>query len=177
MKYLLLLGVGITVFCSCSEVPQLKNETALQLIITEFRYPRLIEYDIYCSDPQHAKNLLDAGLDKNGLVIIQKTQKLKDIGSPLISFTEKAQPYLLTGSAKDKSLDIQKVKIADEEVSEVIIRKSGDDPGKLLAVYTTVCKNITTFSLLLKRNLKEPVKHKAYFSLSDGRWVLQKPLR
>ena len=62
------------------------------------------------------KSLLDAGLESSGMVTIQKTQKLKDVGKPLVQLTEKASPYLLPTADKDKVLDVQKVKIADEEV-------------------------------------------------------------
>ncbi len=65
------------------------------------------------------KKVLDAGLENAGLVTVQRTQKLGDVGKPLISFAGKAQTYFLSTDEKDKARYIQKVKIADEELVEV----------------------------------------------------------
>jgi len=156
---------------------ELKKEEALQIINKELNYPKTIGYDIFCSDPAHAKKLLDAGLETSGMVTIQKTQKLKDIGKPLVQFTEKAKPYLLPTPNKDKALDIQKVKIADEEVNDITLTQDGENNNTVWVEYTCVYKNVTPFSVLMKRNLDEQVKHKVQFSLTDNRWILQKSIR
>lgn len=168
---------AVIILMGCSNAPQIKKEEALRLINKEFHYPKVLDYYIYCGDPQHAKKMLDAGLETKGLVIIQKTQKLKDIGNPLVQFTEKATPYLLNGSDEDKRLDIQKVKIADQEVMEIAIIKDSEKKNTVVVEYTTTYKNITPFSVLMKRDLNLLVKHNVYFSLSESGWLLQKPVR
>jgi len=176
MKNLLftLLLAGITL-SGCNHAPELSKDEALQIINKELKYPRVIDYDIYCSDPEYAKKLLDAGLEINGIVTVQKTQKLKDAGSPLILFPEKAQSYLLPTPGKDKVLDVQKVKVADEEVIDLSINPDGENKNIVWVEYTTVYRNITPFSVLMKGNLNEQVRHKVQFSLIDNIWILQKP--
>ena len=173
LLFILLSTVSILSGCSTKE---LKKEEALQLINKELNYPRVVDYYIFCSDPEHAKSLLDAGLEINGMVTVQKTQKLKDTGKPLVQFTEKAKPYLLPTQDKDKALDVQKVKIADEEVIDLSITQDGENKNTVWVEYTSVYKNITPFSVLMKRNLNEPVRHRVKFSLSANGWILQKPV-
>jgi hypothetical protein len=175
MKKLLfiLLSAGVNL-SACSPAQEPTKEEVLQVLNKELGYPRVVDYEIFCSDPEHARKLVDAGLETNGLVLIQKTQKLKDAGTALVQFTEKANPYLLPTPEKDKTLDIQKVKIADEEVSEISISRDGENSNVIWVEYSTVYKNITPFSVLLKKNLEEPVKRKVKLSLSENGWVLQK---
>lgn len=177
MKNLLftLLLAGITL-SGCNHAPELSKDEALQIINKELHYPKVIDFDIFCSDPAHAKSLMNAGLVADGIVTIQKAQKLKDIGEPLVQYTVKAQPYLLPTPDKDKALDIQKVKIADEEVKDLSISQDSENKNIVWVEYTSVYKNITPFSVLMKRNLNEQVSHKVQFSLTDSGWILQKPI-
>lgn len=175
MKKLLfiLISTGLAIF-GCNPAQDLKKDEALQIISKELNYPRVIDYDVFCSDPEYAKKMLDAGLETEGLITVQKTQKLKDIGNPLIQFTDKAKPYFLPTPDKDKENDVQKVKIADEEVEDVNISQDSENKNIVWVEYTAVYKNITPFSVLMKRNLNEQVRHKVQFSLTDNRWVVQK---
>ena len=177
MKKLLFILISAGVILSgCNPARELKKDEALKIINKELNYPRVIDYDIFCSDPEYAKKLLNAGLEISGMITIQKTQKLKDIGKPLVQFTEKAKPYLLSTPNKDKVLDIQKVKIADKEVKDIQIKPDRENRNAVWVEYTTVYKNITPFSVLLKKNLKEPIPYKVQFSLSANGWILQKPV-
>jgi len=177
MKKILFILLSAGIILSECGTKELKKEEALQIINKELNYPKTIVYDIFCSDPAHAKKLLDAGLETSKMVTIQKTQKLKDIGKPLVQFTDKAKPYLLPTPNKDKALDIQKVKIADEEVNDITLTQDGENNNTVWVEYTCVYKNVTPFSVLMKRNLDEQVKHKVQFSLTDNRWILQKSIR
>jgi hypothetical protein len=177
MKNLLFtLILAGAILSGCNQAPELSKDEALQIINKELNYPKVIDYDIFCSDPAHAKNILDAGLETSGMVTVQKAQKLKDIGKPLVQLTEKANPYLLLTPEKDKALDVQKVKVADEEVKDLSINPDGANKNIVWVEYTTVYKNITPFSVLMKRNLNEPIRHKVQFSLTDNGWILQKPI-
>ncbi|MDD2307844.1 MAG: hypothetical protein PHP53_24285 [Prolixibacteraceae bacterium] len=175
-KLLFTLILAGVILSGCNQTPKLTQDEALQIINKELKYPKVIDYDIFCSDPAHAKNLLDAGLETSGMVTVQKTQKLKDIGKPLVQLTEKANPYLLLTPDKDKALDVQKVKVADEEVKDLSINPDGEDKNIVWVEYTSVYKNITPFSVLMKRDLNEQVRHKVQFSLTDNGWILQKPI-
>jgi hypothetical protein len=171
---LILAGV---ILSGCNQTPKLTQDEALQIINMELKYPRVIDYDIFCSDPAHAKSLLDAGLETSGMVTVQKAQKLKDIGKPLVQLTEKANPYLLLTPDKDKALDVQKVKVADEEVKDLSINPDGEDKNIVWVEYTSVYKNITPFSVLMKKDFKKPSPYKVQFSRTEQGWMLRKPDR
>jgi hypothetical protein len=170
---IILLSAGITLV-GCTSSGNLNKEEALQILKKELNYPKVVDFDIYCSDPAFAKKLLDAGLETNGIVTIQKTQKLKDAGSPLVLFPETAHSYLLPTPEKDKALDIQKVKIADEEINNVQINSDPENKNTVWVEYTTIYKNITPFSVLLKKNLNEPIPHKVQFLRTKDGWMVQK---
>ena len=130
MKKLFLIFMIIPVMgCQTNQKPD--KETVLKIINDDLNFPRTIDYEIFCSDPAHAKKLLNLKLDTTGMVTIQKTQKLKDIGSPLISFTEAAQPYLIQPTEKQRKLDIQKVKIAEETIDNIKLGNSSESNGKI----------------------------------------------
>ncbi|RPD44014.1 hypothetical protein [Paracnuella aquatica] len=153
MKKLTLLISTIALFYASCSTKELSKEEATQVIRQQGKYPKAINYDIYCSDPSHAKKAIDAGLEKEGLVSVQRTQKLGDVGKSLIQFTAKAQSYLLATPEKDKSLDVQKVKIADEDLSEVTSVQTENDGKGAVVEYTTAYKNITPFSPLNNNKL------------------------
>lgn len=174
MKKLLfiLLSLGVALAgCNYAQTPT--KAEVLQILNKELGYPKVVDYEIFCSDPEHARKLVEAGLETSGLIVVQKTQKLKDTGTALVQFTEKANPYLLPTPEKDKALDIQKVKIADEEISEIIVSADGENNNTVWVEYSTVYKNITPFSVLMKKGLNEPAKRKVKLSLSENGWVLE----
>jgi len=106
MKKLLFILLSAGSILSGCDTNELKKEEALLIINKELNYPHVVDYDIFCSDPVHAKKLLDARLETSGMVTIQKTQKLKEIGKPMVQFTDKAKPYLLPTPDKDKVLNV-----------------------------------------------------------------------
>jgi hypothetical protein len=161
--------------CQTNQKPD-KN-AVLEMINEELHYPRTINYEIFRSDPAHAKKLLDSGLEETGMVNIKKTQKLKDIGSPLISFTEAAQRYLIKPTEKEKKLDIQKVKIAEETISNIELGAASEKNGKksIPVTYTLTCTDITPFSVLMKRDFSKPIDRSAILILKNGKWKLIKP--
>lgn len=172
-KSILLFTLYSALIAGCTS-KQLSREKAFKLIQQGKHYPQLLDYDIYCGDPQHAKKVLDAGLEAQGLLSVQRTQKLADIGSPLIHFTDKATPYLLPTPACDKASNIQKVKVADEELVEVTGITTGQSGKDAVAEYTTAYKNLTPFSVLVPTNFNQKANRKANFTLSDDGWKLDK---
>ncbi len=173
MKLLTILFSALLIF-GCASEKTLSREEAFQQLQQDKSYPHEINYDIYCSDPEAAKKVLDAGLETEGLVTVQRTQKLGDVGKPLINFTEKAQSYFLSTTEKDKARYIQKVKIADEDLAEVTNIKTNEPGNKAVVEYTTSYKNVTPFSSLIRINYKEAKTNKAYFSLGEQGWKFEK---
>lgn len=146
----------------------------MEMLKQEEQFPRVYDHDIFCGDPSHAKKVLDAGLENEGLLTVKRTQKIGDIGKPLIEFTDKAKPYLLPTLEEDKSSNIQKVKIADEEMVEVTGIKSGSEGKSAVVEYITAYKNITPFAVLVRTDLKKQPIRTAYFSLYDDGWRLER---
>jgi hypothetical protein len=167
-----ILTVAIILMTGCN-TKKLDQKTATELIKKEYQYPRVLDYDIFCSDPEHARNILKAGLEEKGLVIVQRTQKLKDIGKPLIQFTEAARPYFLPTSKEDKESYIQKVKIADEVFDAIKTVTIGSSGNKAIVEYTAI-RNNTVFASLLKKGLSRVKEHKAYFLLTENGWQIVK---
>lgn len=152
---------------------ELDRGSALELLKKEKDYPRMVEYDIFCADPAHARKLLDAGLEEKGLVTVQRTQKLSDAGSPRISFTEAAKPYLLPTVEKDRKLDIQKVRLAEEVLQSVVsVQPSGEGKSGDV-VYETAYTRLTPFSVL-RTNPTDKKTHTARFVLTGNGWQIEK---
>ena len=174
MKKLAILFTIYSVLITGCTSKKLSREEAFQLLQQSKQYPMVIDYEIYCSDPTFAKKAIDAGLEEQGLVTVKRTQKLRDVGTPLIEFTDKAKPYLLPTPEKDKKMDIQKVKIADKELVDVTAIRTMKDGKQALVEYTTAYKNVSGFSALTKNINKQTNTHKAYFTLYDEGWRLEK---
>ena len=168
-----------TLLTACSnDSKNLGREEALNLIKQQTAYPKVVDYDIFCGDPAFAKKVLDAGLETQGLLTVHHTQKLSDVGNPIIQLSAKAEPYLLPTPEKDKSINVQKVKLAEEELKEVTGIKMTDGGKSAIAEYTTVYKHVTPFSSLVKTDFTKEDTHQAYFALYDDGWHLEKkPVR
>lgn len=169
MKKVLAILISILVLASCSSNVKLDTETALLVLREQSIYPKSLNEDIYIADPADARRLLDAGLESEGLITVQRIQKLIEVGEPIISFTEKAEPYLLARDG-DK---IQQIKIADEEIDQVTSVQMIEGEGRAVVEYTTTFKNISPFSKLSKLELDEGRVHEADFVLDDGGWKIE----
>src|SRR5690606_13505679 len=169
MKSILTLCIAAILLTSCESKEKLDRETALSILKEENIYPKPLAEDIYIADPADAKRLLDAGFEDEGLITVQRTQSLNDVGEPLISFTEKAEPYLLP--VDDKK--IQQVKIADVVIKEVTIVRMEDGDNRAVVEYKTAFKNITPFSKLSKLDFEEENIRKVDYVLYDDGWKVQ----
>ncbi len=164
-----------TLLTACSnDNKNLSREEAMNLLKQQSTYPKVVDYDIFCGDPEFAKKVLGAGLESKGLLTVQRTQKLSDVGKPIIELSAKAEPYLLPTPEKDKSINIQKVKLAEEQIKEVTGIKMMDDGKSAVAEYTTTYKNVTPFSSLVNTDFSKEDTHQAYFALYDDGWRLEK---
>jgi hypothetical protein len=174
MKKLTLLFVLSLMIVGCSSKEELTREEAFRIIQQGRNYPRVIDYEFYCGDPIYAKKAIDAGLDAQGLVTVQRTQKLEEVGNPLIRFTDKAKPYLLPTAPGDQSSNIQKVKLADEDLVEVTGVNTGSSGKEAVVEYTTAFKNLTPFAGLATMDFKQLAVRKANIVLYDDGWRMVK---
>lgn len=172
-KLPILLFIFVVVVTGCTS-KELSREEAINLIQQELHYPKVFDFEINRVDQDQTRKVLDAGLEAKGLLTVQRTQKLIDIGKPLIHFTDKAKPFFLPLPENENSEKVQVVKLADEELAEVTGIKTSGNGKNAIAEYTTVYKNITPFAALVNRDLQEKEVHKAYFSLYDDGWKYEK---
>lgn len=170
-----LIAVVALLVVGCGEKKLTKDEAAA-LISWKYGYPHVYDYDIFCGDPQHARNVLDKGLEDKGLVIVHRTLKFSQMGKmPIIEFTTKAQPYLLPTSAEDKVHHVQKVKIGEESLLEITSITTDQESKTATVIYKTQFSKLTPFAVLIPRGVDTPWERTATFLLSDGDgWVLQK---
>jgi len=173
-KLAIFLSVGCLLLQGCNSKKELTREEALKQIKQERNYPGVLDYDLFCGDPKYGRKVLDAGLESEGLVTVQRTQKLADVGKPFIGFTPKAQAFLLPTPEKDKASLIQKVKLADEDVVEVTNIRTNGSGNKAVVDYSTAFKNVTPFAKLTTVDFNKIKANKAYFALGDEGWKLEK---
>ncbi|WP_277014310.1 hypothetical protein [Flavobacterium lindanitolerans] len=169
LNLILLICIG---FISCSK-NELTKEEAMVLLNTEKGFPRSAYFEIFTSDPEYAKKLSATDLESDGYVVIQKTQKLGEVGNALVSFTEKAKPFLLKATDDDLKMSVQSVKIADETVVEIKSVNENKSSGTMEVYYVTNFKNATPFAVLVK-NLDKPKDLSATFKFDGDKWVLVK---
>jgi hypothetical protein len=172
MRDILSLLVFTMIFVSCASDKKLDEKTALKLIKEEKGYPKVVEYEIYTADPQDAKKLLDLGLEKEGLITVQKTQASADVGRPLIMFTKKAQPFLLSQTIDDKKAKIQRVKIADEVVKSITRITEQEDGNGVVVEFETSFENVSAFSVLSGVKLNKTRNLNVNVVFDDNVWSL-----
>lgn len=165
--------VAAFLLVSCGS-KKLTREKAAELIKAE--YPRTIDWDIYTADPKHAARALDTKLEEEGYITLKRKQTLAEMGSPFIFFTDKAKPYLLETPEKDKKIDIQKVKLAEQHFNEITGMQILKNDKKAIVEYTVVYKNVTPFVAISNLKIEPKVDKKAYFALYDDGWrIVDKP--
>jgi hypothetical protein len=170
MKKITSILVILSFVLSCGP-NNLDKKTAEELIVKKHQYPKVISCYIFRADPGHARELIEEGLEKRGYVSVKQTLKLKDVGTPLVYFTNSAKPYLLESTAEDKKDNIQRVKMADEKFDKIITIKSNVSEKRAIVEYNTI-RDTTPF--VLNRNGKITVekRKKAYFYLTDQGWQI-----
>jgi hypothetical protein len=149
---------------------ELSKADAERIIRKELQFPRVKEFSIFRTELDQARIVLNSNLDEEGLLTVSQ-----DISNPMIEFTEKAKPYLLPTSEADEAMQVQKVKLADEDLVEVTGIKTSEDGKTAVVEFTTALTNLTPFADLLPHKVKESTNaHEAYFTLYDDGWRLEK---
>jgi len=163
----------LLLFCGCSH-KELSREKAFDLIKKAYNYPEVWDYPIFTADPEEVKKLSDAGLENQGFVTIEHHQRLMDVGKPLIQLTGKSSSYVLPSEANDAESKIVRVKAGEIDIVEVTGVKMLSNGKGAVAEYTTAFKNLTPFAPLRGMNSNKDKTKKAYFSLYDDGWRVEK---
>ena len=164
MKLLISAFLVSFLFASCSN--ELSKKEALNLLQKED--PKIIFYRIYTADPGHAERLIQQGFVEKGLVKIDSNASIL---SQRIFFTDKTKDLLTPTPPEEKTALIQRVKTAEKYVKEISgIRMMGKE--KAVVEFVTVYRNLTPFSTLSKKAIKEEQEApaKAYFSKYTDGW-------
>lgn len=170
MKRITSILVILSFMVSCGH-DNLDKKTAEELIIKKNQYPKVMSCYIFRSDPNHARELIENGLEKRGYVSVKRILKLKDVGSPLVYFKDKARPYLLKSTEEDKKDHIQRVKMADEKFDKILAIKSNVSQKRAIVEYKTI-RDTTPFVLYRNGKITVEKKNKAYFYLTDQGWQI-----
>ncbi|MFT4152249.1 hypothetical protein [Parafilimonas sp.] len=171
MKTISIAVLALIFLSACHQI-KLDKEEAAAIIRKEKGYPKVYDYGVNMTDPESARKLLNAGLENAGIVTIDRTQKLKDIGKPIVHFTDKAKPYLLHIDETYNNVEV--VKLADEDLGEITGIKLLENKKTATVEYTVVYKNITPFSKLIQRDLTKPQTEQATLSYFDTGWKLDR---
>lgn len=141
--------------CSCGQ-PKLTKETASEQIIKAYYTPaKYYDLWIYGADTTFAKKMRDSELVKEGLVKIPDNFRGSQLGSNLVTFTEKSEPFKLATSVDLQKSGIQIVKVANFKFGEVTqIRDQGN--GQPVEVeYTQVSDVLNGFAKLANYNFSK----------------------
>lgn len=172
-KALPVLYCIVLILSACSS-NELSRKKAQELIQSTYKYPTVIDFDIFTQDEGQYRKFDESHLQDSGLFTLHRWRSLYDVGKPIVVFTDKAKPYFLPAEEKQIA-SVQKVKVADEEFIEITGLRLGSNEKVALVEYTTEYKNLTPFSVLSRINFnKKPVTRHAYFALYDDGWRIEK---
>ncbi|MGC3943747.1 MAG: hypothetical protein QM762_04265 [Chryseolinea sp.] len=152
----------------CSD---LDNSRVEAILTTESAYPRTVDIRVYCNDQTAAREVVDKNLARHGYVTAQLVRTPENIGKPLISFTEQANPFLIPTDDTLRSIDVQRVRVADEvfrHVRNIEINPKGD---KAVVDYSTELINHTPFIVLYQQTIAGEQLRRTFFTKKDDQWT------
>jgi hypothetical protein len=163
MKTLLYIFTFSLLACSNGE---LTKKQAYQILQKD--YPKIIYYSIYTADPDHATKIRQQGLVNAGLATVDTNAGFL---KQCIFFPQKAGNLLLPTPEKEKARLIQRVKTGERYVFEITGIKMLEK-NKAVVEYSTEVRNVTPFSRLSKKPIKEGDKGNgsAYFTKYTDGW-------
>lgn len=175
MKWLHTLPVlaALILLSSCSS-HELSRQKAFELIKQAYNYPSVWDFEVFTADPDQAVKLLAAGLETNGYIVVKRTQRMMDVGKPIVTLTDKSTEFLMPAQATDKDYKIQRVRVGEIDIVEVTGVKMLGSGKKAVAEYTTQFKKLTPFAVLRGLTPDKVNTEKAYFSLYDDGWRIEK---
>lgn len=163
--FFILSGIALM---SCSELSSSDVET----LLTDAKvYPLDVEYKMFCNSDEHVQAVIEKKLVADGFVTAQLKHTLQDMGKPLIYFTEKATPYLISTNDTLKSFDIQRIRMAEEvfvQVRNIEINPSGN---KAVVDYSVRLVNPTPFIVLYNEETEGEKKRRTFFTRTDNKWT------
>lgn len=161
----LALSLSLT---GCSD---LSNGDVERIMVDAKVYPLVLEMRVMCNNDKTAREVVDKNLVKDGLVTAKLQHTVEDVGTPLITFTSQALPYLIETDDTLKAFDIQRVKVAEEIFSRVRNIEINPAGTKAVVDYTTQVVNHTPFVALYKQNIEGEQPRRTFFTKDKDRWT------
>lgn len=162
------LFLSVVALGACSDFDR---DDVEKILADEKVYPLTLDHKMFCDNETSVKEVMESNLINDGFVTGQLKHTPEDLGKPLISFTSKAQPYLLPTNDTLKSFFIQRVKVAEEvflQVSKIEINPAGN---RAVVDYTTDVVNLTPFAVLYQQEVKGEKKRRTFFTRKENQWT------
>jgi len=171
MKTNTFYGLLVVVLITGCGSKELTKTDALNILRASKDYPKTIDYTLYCNDGSVANRVAESSLVRDAYVIMAE---VRSADKPFFSFTDKAKPFLIEVSDKERALGIQVVKLADEILIDVTGISTDANSTTATVLYATRLENITPFVVLLDYKLETDKSRKAFFKRYDDGWRLEK---
>lgn len=171
MRKLILLMLALTSLAACKKQVLNKDEVR-SLLEKSGKYPIIHSHNIYTKDSEDGRKLLDAGLEKDGLVSVERNRKAGDNHAPVIEFSAIAKSFFLAPD-KGQLSSVQKVKTAEEILDEITALKTNEKGDIAAASYTTKYINVTPFAKLEKNDFNAGRQYTIKLKLTSKGWELE----
>jgi len=171
MRKLVLLMLVLSSLVACKN-QTLDKEGVHNILEKSGKYPIIHSRNIYTKDSEDGRKLLDAGLEKDGLVSVERNRKAGDNHAPVIEFSADAKSFFLAPD-KGQLSSVQKVKTAEEVLDEITALKTNEKGDVAAASYTTKFINITPFAKLEKNDFSAGKQYTVKLILTDKGWNLE----
>ncbi|QNL48893.1 hypothetical protein H8S90_19355 [Olivibacter sp. SDN3] len=172
MRSAKILFLIVIALFSCNK-NELTKDQALSLLEQSDRYPYVHSYQIYVKDSEDGKRVINAGLEKEGLVKVERNRKSGNNEGNVIEFTEAAKTYFLEPD-KGQLSSVQRVKVAEEVLGEVTSLEIDEEGKSAKATYTTKFTGVTPFAKLEKKAFGEPRSHEVKFIKDKNGWRMER---
>lgn len=166
-----MLSLGVAVLMVRCQSNGLDSAAAVSLLHDSGAYPLVISHDVYCGSTQTAQQALHSGLVEKGFITVELPTSMDNVGQPLIAFTENAKPYLIDTPDQSKSIDVQRVKVAVEDIKDVTSVNMSADGTSAVVTYTTSLTDLTPFVALLVDKLVMVQSFKTSFAFDGKKWT------
>jgi len=156
MNRLLFTCVVICQLACGSKPPILTEEKAMKIAAEELGYPNDVIYTMKLADPKEAEKCLKLRLDSMGWVRVKAPKDLKYPGQPIITFTEKAELFLMPATPNDIYTNIRRIKIGRKTLKTMSeIKEYGKEAGATAIMSFTDFNPLSILSPEYKTKLEE----------------------
>ncbi|MEH6308582.1 hypothetical protein RYH73_23220 [Olivibacter sp. CPCC 100613] len=171
MKIFTTLIFAMFILSACNKI-SLTKEDAYKLIEQHKNYPQIQSYQIYTKDAEDGRRVLDVGLEKDGLVRVERHHKTGENQKAIIEFTDKASEFLLPPD-KGQLNSVQKIKVAEEVLDSILSIQVNEKQKTAVVNYSSKYVHVNPFAKLDKKDYTQTKKHQANLTFTKDGWIVQ----